>query len=198
MNDNYTTTLSTRPFLFQETKQVVELLKEGMSEEEVAGKVLKDNLFLLKSQDRTNSFTSEILKRVSQLDEFLQQKFLECDVQTSKTILLYAILKKDRLFYEWMREIIRDKFLVLDMKITKNETELFLDYKGEQSEKVRKWTDATKKRLTNAFHNTIEEAGMLRKEEREEKLQYLMLDPEIVVYLKESKEKHIVEVLLGE
>ena len=198
MNNSYTTTLNTRPFLYQETRQVVELLIKGMTKEEVLTTVLEDNLFLLKSEDRIKTFANEILKRVSQLDPFLQQAFLESDSQTAKAILLYAILKKDRLFYEWMREVVRDKFLVLDPILTKKETILFLDRKGEQSEKVRNWTDATKSRLSNAYHQAIEDAGLLQRSNNEERLHHLMIAPNVLTYLKAEKEQHIIDVLLGE
>lgn len=198
MNTSYTTTLSTRPFLFQETRQVMTLLLKGMTSEEVLEKALADNLFLLKSEDRIQSFANEILKRVSQLDPFLQQAFFESDNETAKAILLYGILKKDRLFYEWMREVVRDKFLVMDMTLTKKETLLFLDRKGEQSEKVRNWTDATKERLANAYHRTIEEAGFLQRTTNGGRLHRLMIAPNVLSYLKAEKEQYIVEVLLGE
>jgi len=81
--------------------------------------VLQENLFQLASQDRAGRFYREILKRLAELDEFLLNTFVQSDTSTSKAILLYALLKKDRLFYEWMREVVWDKLLIIDWYLNK-------------------------------------------------------------------------------
>lgn len=198
MTKKYLTTLNTRPFLYRETKMVAELIDQGMSDEEIKNKVVDENIFQVKSVDRRKRFYSEIKKRLDELDEYLLEKLLNSDTSTSKAILLYAILKKDILFYEWMREIVWDKILTLDYALTKFDTEVFFSNKEEQSTQVANWKRSTKEYLVDAYHQTLVEAELAVRKDTN-----LLLSPPIISslveeYLKTEKEKHIVEVLLGE
>lgn len=194
----YLTTLNTRPFLYDETVEVAKLIHEGKQYDEILDIVLNKNVFDLKSKDRAERFYSEIQKRLDELDIYLFNQFLATDSQTSKAILFYALLKRDRLFYEWMREVVWDKFLVLDWYISKEDTRDFFRNKSKHIETVENWTEETKQLLVNAYHQVLREVGMATEKENIIELQRLDFDPEIREYLVNEKEREIVEVLLGE
>ena len=198
MTKKYLTTLNTRPFLYRETKLIAELIDQGLSEEEIKDKVMENNLFQLTSNDRKRSFLNEIIKRLNYLDEYLVESFLYSDSSTSKAILLYAVLKKDDLFYEWMREVVLDKWLTLDYEVSKLDTSTFIEKKVEQSEVVAKWKVITRERLVNAFHQALVDAEYANYSEIKILLQRPIISSQVEQYLKSEKEKHIVEVLLGE
>lgn len=197
-NRKYLTTLTTRPFLYAETKRVAELLDRGMDSKEIVETVLEENLFQLASKDRAERFCSEILKRLNLLDDYLFRHFLKADTQTSKAILLYALLKRDRLFSEWMREVVWDKFLIMDWIYQKRETESFIARKSEQDDTVKRWSGKTKIVLVRSYHKLIEDVGMATSTGEELYLQPLIINPEVRTYLINHKEKEIVEVMLGE
>lgn len=198
MVKKYSTTLNTRPFLYRETKMIAELIDQGLSEEVLLNKVIEDNIFQVKSIDRRKRFYSEIKKRLNELDSYLFDKLLVSDTSTSKLILLYAILKKDSLFYEWMREVVWDKILTLNYSLTKFDTEVFFTNKEEQSEQVAAWKRITKDYLVDAYHQTLVEAELAVKKEADLFLHLPIISSQVEQYLKSEKEKHIVEVLLGE
>lgn len=198
MNKKYTTTLSTRAFLYNQSKLVSELIIEGFEREEVKATVLEDNLFHLKSEDRVESFCNEIYKRLNLLNQELLHEFNRSDTYNSKIILLYAILRRDRLFYEWMREIVWEKQRVLDYELSKNETRVFIEKKKEQSSYIQKWTDDTIERLINAYFQVLYEAGYGRFEENTFFLHYPFVEPRIRRKVLEHSEKQVAEVLFGE
>ncbi|SEI62630.1 Putative inner membrane protein [Alkalibacterium gilvum] len=198
MNKKYLTTLNTRPFLYRETKMIAELIDQGLNDEEIKIKVLDENIFQIKSVDRRKRFYSEIQKRLDELDEYLLGKLLNSDTSTSKAILLYAILKRDILFYEWMREVVWDKLLTLNYDLTKYDTELFFAKKSEQSDQVRSWGNNTITRLTNAYHQTLVEAEIAIRVDTNLSLNRPIISSQVEQYLKTEKERQIVEVLLGE
>ncbi|WP_028274970.1 DUF1819 family protein [Atopococcus tabaci] len=199
MPRKYTTTLNTRPFLFQETKNVAQLLLDGKVEEDIKKMVLEQNLFQLASPQRALSFYGEIMRRLKMLDEYLLTQLAKTDTQTAKTILLYALLKKDRLFYEWMREVVYNKRIVFDYTVRKSETRRFVEQKGEQEEVVRNWTEDTKRHLIDAYHQVLTDADIaVRDKDQELTLQLPLIEPTVQEYLITKKEKNIVEVVLGE
>ncbi|HAJ70157.1 MAG: DUF1819 family protein [Alkalibacterium gilvum] len=198
MTKKYLTTLNTRPFLYRETKLIAELIDQGMSDEEIKEKVIDENIFQVKSVDRRKRFYSEIKKRLDELDEYLLEKLLNSDTSTSKAISLYAIIKKDTLFYEWMREVVWDKILTLDYNLTKYDTEKFFLNKEEQSKQIASWKRITKEYLIDAYHQTLVEAELAVRKDSDLLLHLPIISSQVEQYLRSEKEKHIVEVLLGE
>ncbi|WP_027109247.1 DUF1819 family protein [Lacticigenium naphthae] len=198
MKKKYLTTLNTRPFLYQETRMITELMDQGLTDEDIKEKVLEENIFQLSSDDRKQSFLGEIKRRLNYLDEFLLRNFITSDSQTSKIILLYAILKKDRLFYEWMREVVLDKWLTLDYEISKKDTEYFFEKKIEQNDTVAKWKKETRARLVNSYHQTLADANYASIVNHKIILHRPVISSNVENYLANNKDKYIVEVLLGE
>lgn len=194
----YLTTLNTRPFLYPETKLVARLMQAGLTFEQIEHKVVEENLFDLESSDRAVRFFREIARRLEKLDIFLFNQFLASDQDTSKAVLLYALLKRDRLFYEWMREIVFEKFIVLDWFLTKEETRHFMEKKSKANETVRSWATETKDLLVDVYHRTLYEAGVAVNTEEETDIQRLVVYLPVRTYMIERKEKEIVELVLGE
>lgn len=196
--NNYLTTLNTRGFLYKETMIVAKLLHQGKTYQTILEILLKENLFQLNSQDRTVRFFNEIQKRLEELDVYLFNQFLVTDTHTSKAILFYALLKKDRLLFEWMREVVWDKFLVLDWRLSKKETGAFIEKKAKENQTISHWTPETKQLLMEAYHRVLNTVGMAKTEGEDIQLQRLKLNDDIRLYMIERKEKEVVEVVLGE
>ncbi|MCI3028214.1 DUF1819 family protein [Desemzia sp. C1] len=194
----YTTTLNTRPFMYNETKEIAGLVRQGIAPEDIKKMVLQQNIFQLASNDRAVSFFNEILRRLKELDSFLMEQFIESDTSTSKAILLYALLKKDQLFYEWVREVVWDKLIIMEWHLTPKETMSFFETKREQNEAIRGWGENTKKRLVSAYHKTLVDAELAVFTNEGLQLQPLIISSDVRNYLKENKEKNTVEILLGE
>lgn len=194
----YLTTLNTRPFLYRESKLIAEFVLEGLTIDEIKEEVLNNNLFQLSNVDRAGRFFREILKRLEFLDPFLIENFCTKNPQTSKCILLYALLKKDHLLYEWMREIVWDKFRIYDFTLTQKETEQFLRKKEEQNKTVKNWNEDTKDHLIDAYHQVLKDAGYSFQIDSNEVLQYPIIDPIVKNYLVSKCDSRISEVVLGE
>lgn len=194
----YLTTLNTRPFMYHETRLIASLLKNNFSESDIRDKVLYDNILQLPSINRAGNFCSEILKRLSYLDDYLLEQFDESDSLTARALLLYTLLKKDQLFFEWMKELVFDKFLIMERVLSKQETDYFFELKSEQSETVKNWTMQTKLRLRDAYHQVLKDAGMLVEMEDNSYLQPLVVNQQVRNYLIDYKEKQLIEVMLGE
>lgn len=198
VSGKYVTTLNTRPLMYYETKVIAALLISGFSEKEIKKKVLEDNILQLPSLDRRGRFYSEIVKRLSYLDDYLLGQFDESDPLTAKALLMYTILKKDQLFYEWMKEVVFDKFLIMETTLSKKETDYFFELKSEQSDTIKKWENGTKIRLRDAYHQVLNDIGMLVEIEDNDYLQPIIIDQLVRDYLVENKEKQVIEVMLGE
>src|SRR5690625_4949032 len=111
LNDlDYSSSLNGATFLLFELKQLLNLKLEGLSNNEIRNKVREKNIFQFNHQGRITRTLPSLMRRVKVLDLTLCQLFIESPVEVSKTINLYANMKPDLLFYEFMDVVIREKF----------------------------------------------------------------------------------------
>nr|WP_307742513.1 DUF1819 family protein [Caldicellulosiruptor sp. DIB 104C] len=157
----YTATLTSDAFLYYELKRVLKLKVQGISDEQIRKKVMEENLFQYKSKRSLRRLLSSVMRRVKVLDDYLINMVVNDPMETGKLVNLYAIMKTSRLFYEFMNEVVREKFEYNDMVLEKKDVNLFFRHKAEQSEIVAKWTDNTISKLKQVILKILTDAGVL-------------------------------------
>lgn len=182
MELEYSSSLNGASYLMFELKQVVKLQQKGLSDQEIRKKVVDENVFQFENTGRINRTLPSVMRRAKVIDFTLGKLMLEGSVEMSKVINLYAIMKTDLLFYEFMDEVIREKLQNNDYLIEKKDINLFFTTKSEQSEKVASWSEINKEKLKRAFMQVLYESGML-KERRGKELNRLIIDEQIKDHL---------------
>ena len=196
--NKYRTALMNRPFMYIESKRIAEMMLQGKSEEERRYEAVELNAIQMPSLDRRKTSYKEISHRLSFLDDFLLEKFMNSDADTAKAILAYAILQADQLYYEFMREIYLEKILLLQKDLAKKEVINFLYKKAEQSEVVAKWADNTKERLAVGINKKMRESGFILSNHEEHQVKRPFINQSVGEYLRKNGIKPIVEIMLGE
>ena len=151
-------------FWYIETKETVKLLKDK-SLEEVKNLVISDNLYQQKSEDRLNREFSVISKRIMSLPESLRYMIYDADIMTSKLIVIISIMATDRLFFELMYEVFREKIRMEEETLKDSDLNVFFRSKQEQSDVCAKWTDSAIKKLKQTFQKYMLEAQLLKTSE---------------------------------
>ena len=123
-----------------ETKETAKLLQEH-SFDEIRRMVLEDNIYQQKSRERAQSEFSCIKKRLQALPEELIQKLIQSDIQTTKIITFIACMVTDRLLFELMYEVYRNKVHYGEENITDADLNIFMNDKRDQSEKMAGFSD---------------------------------------------------------
>jgi len=196
--NKYRTALMNRPFMYIESKRIAEMILQGKTEEERRSEAIELNAIQMPSLDRRKTSYKEISHRLSFLDDFLLEKFMDSDADTAKAILAYAILQADQLYYEFMREIYLEKILLLQKDLAKKEVINYLYKKAEQSEVVAKWGDNTKDRLAGGFVQMMRESGFILSNHEEHQVKRPLINQRVSEYLRKNGVKPIVEIMLGE
>lgn len=151
-------------FWYIETKETVKLLKDK-SIDEVKDIVVSDNLYQQKSEDRLNREFSVISKRIMSLPESLRYMIYDADIMTSKLIVIISIMATDRLFFELMYEVFREKIRMEEEALKDSDLNVFFRSKQEQSDVCAKWTDSAIKKLKQTFQKYMIEAQLLKTSE---------------------------------
>lgn len=178
----YSSSLNGASFLFFELKQVIKLKQQGLARDEIRKKVKEENLFQFNNQGRINRALPSVMKRAEVIDETLTALMLEGSIETGKILNLYAIMKTDLLFFEFMDEVIGEKLHNNDYLIEKKDINLFFTSKAEQSEKVASWSDINVEKLKRAYMQVLYESGMLRTRQGKE-LSRLIIDEQVRQHL---------------
>ena len=108
----YKSTIKSRPYLYKETKKAVSLINKGLDVDGIKGKSLEDNIFQLESESRKKEVASIITSRIKVLDSYILNKIENSNIETSKILVLYAIAKTDRLFFEFLNEVYKEQIVL--------------------------------------------------------------------------------------
>lgn len=193
----YKSTIKSRPYLYKETKKASSLINRGLSVEEIKEKSLEDNIFQLESEARKKEVASIITARLKNLDEHIIYSIENSNVETSKILVLYAILKTDRLFYEFINEVYKEKILLKDLFIRDKDFGVFFQNKREQSEKVASWSEYTFKKLKQVYIRILFESGLIANQKGDREIRVPIIENEIKEYLYSIGDKVYINAVLG-
>ncbi|MFD1363339.1 DUF1819 family protein [Lentibacillus salinarum] len=196
-NWQYSTTIKSRPLLYTESKKLAHLILQGYNELELKEQVISHNIFQVKSEARKRELASTILSRLNILDEYLTRCLIESDVETSKILVLYTIVRTDRLFYEFMDEILSEKLAFQDPVITDSDFNSFFESKRQQSNKVAGWKEYTFYKLKQVYIRILFEAGLLLNQKGERKVVIPIINPDMIDHIKKHDDSRYINVIAG-
>lgn len=196
MELEYSSGLNGATFLLFELKQVAKLKIAGYEEDEIREKVIEENLFQFENKGRITRVLPTIMRRLGALDKVLAARLVDSTANVGKMINLYAIMKTDRLFFEFMNEVINEKIRSGLWQLDKKDLNLFFIIKEEESEVVASWTENNKKKLKTAIKTVLFQCGLLENRTKGE-LSPLIIDEELIDYLKEKGDQAYVEAMGG-
>ena len=110
--EDYSAKLTAEPFLYNETKIIAEYILNGEDVNELKKRNIEENLIHYKKPKSIQRVNSPIFRRLSVLDEEMLREFIYSDIDTSRYILLYAIMKTDKLVRDFVIEVYKDKLLM--------------------------------------------------------------------------------------
>ena len=193
----YKSTIKSRPYLYKETKKASSLINKGLSVEEIKEKSLEDNIFQLESETRKKEVASIITARLKNLDEHIIYSIENSNIEISKVLVLYAILKTDRLFFEFINEVYKEKILLKDLFIRDKDFGVFFQNKREQSEKVASWSEYTFKKLKQVYIRILFESGLIANQKGDKEIIVPIIENEIKEYLYSIGDKVYINAVLG-
>lgn len=192
--NKYSSSLNGAQFMLYEFTQIVKLKEQGLTDDEIKKVVINENILQQDKVSSTKRRLRYLLPRVNVLDETLRRFVIQGPIEYRKVINLYSILKTDRLFYEFMNEVIREKFQNHNYLFEKKDLNTFFAYKAEQDEYLRSWSDSTVQRLKQVFVKILEEVGILADRKTGE-LRRLMIDEALKNHLRKIGDGKYIELM---
>lgn len=191
----YTSILKSRSFLYLELKKAAGLKIQGLNEKEIKEKAINENIFASGTESRKKEIASAVVTRLTELDEYITDRIVNGNLQTSKQLALYSIIITDRLFFEFMKEVYKEKIHLKDYILTDKDFNVFFRRKAEQSEKVASWQDYTFYKLSQVYKRILTEAGFIKSVGKEIEIVPQIIEEDVAEHLKKINEAAYLEVL---
>jgi hypothetical protein len=162
MEEKYNAGLMSQSFWFIEFKKIVDLYNNGADFDEIKRQCIDENLFGAINPNRERRMCGYLLTRLRSMDDKLVSLFATADIATQKLINLITIMNTNRLFFEFVYEVYRNKLIVGENSIDLKDGNIFFAQKESQNEDLASWSESTKKKLRTLFLNLLIEADLVR------------------------------------
>ena len=197
VEEKYSAGLISQSFWFIEIKKILRLIREGKREDEIKKLCIEENLFGTTNEYRAKRIYGYIWNRVKHLDGKIIELFNESDLSTQKIINLIAIMRCDRLFFEFIYEVYREKNILGTLTIEDRDANIFFRNKEVQNEHIAKWTDRTKKRLKSCYFNYLIDANLITIKDKKKYITPPIFDIAVERYLELVGDFAIVKAITG-
>ena len=194
----YSSMIKKVTFKYSIAKRIAQFMLEGKDRNEVSRLCIDENCIEIDSIDRRREIFNVIYDRLCTLDDYLLSEFCNGDVATSKFILVYAIAKTDRLFFEFLFEMYRESLLSNNRNyISVDDFDLYFASKKQTDIIVSKWQDSTLKSLTKGYRNILVESGLGKREKKNIVVQRMMIHPAVEEHIKLIGDGEFIKATLG-
>ena len=163
MKQRYSSNMKSLPFLFLEMKRTAILLCDGKDKEEILALSTKENIYQLDKEKRRREMPLKMYARLSTLNQALVDVIARGHDREARIVAFFAMMKSDRLLFEYMYEVYAGKYAVQDLEIADRDYEDFIDRKIQNSEKVASWKTDNLIRVRSVIKSTLVEAGLAKK-----------------------------------
>lgn len=154
--------ITAEQFLFYEMRIVSRLYVEGKSAEEIVAIVMHGNLFQYPTEREIGRMARTCVKRLDALDDGkLVRELVDGPIETAKQINLYAMMRYNRLVYEFMVNLIGEKYRQRDYSYTRRDINSFFSRLSEQNDEIAKWSEKTIAKLKQVLTKCLVETEML-------------------------------------
>lgn len=182
---------------FVETRETARLLSNGTMEK-VAEKIVKDNLYQQKDIKRAKRQFNVIKKRLLAIPDSLVRLITSSDINTAKLIVFIGCMATDRLLFELVYEVYRDKLFMGEDVLTDADLNIFFKNKQEQSDKVAGMSEASIKKLKQTYCKYMFETGLLTGKVTERRIVKPYIEQEIRNELQNNSMGQYLAALTGQ
>lgn len=158
----YNGSLTAEQFLFYEIRIAAKYYIDGKAIEEAVEIIKKDNLFQYPTERQVSRLARACYKRLDALgNEQLVHELAFASSEIAKQINLYAIMKYNRLVWEFMIQVIGEKYSNQDFSFSRKDLNTFFTRLQAQNDSVSAWSENTVKKIKSVLVRMLVETEYL-------------------------------------
>ena len=149
-------------FLFYEMRTTANLMREGITDDEIIDRIVDDNLFQYPTEKSIKQMARTCINRLRAMrDEDLVDAIASQSSDTAKQICLYAMMKQYRLIWDFMITVIGEKYRIQDFSFGQMDVNVFFMQLQEQDDYVAGWSESTMKKIRQVLIRVLTENDYL-------------------------------------
>lgn len=188
-SDKYSGALTAEQFLFHEMRIVAKKYLEKQLIEKIISEVKKDNLFQYPTERQVSRMVRACFKRANLLDnDKLVAEIINTPTEVAKQINLYSIMRYNRLVWEFMVDVVGEKYRQNDDTLTAKDINEFFTRLQEQNDSVASWSEATIKKLSQVLRKCLVEVEILDSS-KSTKLNPILISTELEEGMRENHDE---------
>lgn len=158
----YNGSLTREQFLFYEIRIAARLYLNGLSVYEAIREVKESNLFQFPTEREVHSMTKACYKRLEYLDNHsLIYELAHAPASIAKQINLYSIMRSNALVWDFMVQVIAEKYQNQDLTYTRKDLNVFFSRIQSQNDTVSQWSESTITKIKSVLTRMLVEAEYL-------------------------------------
>lgn len=158
----YRGTITAEQFLFYEIRIALKYYLDGVPVETATEEIKANNLFQYPTERLVSRMVRSCYKRLDALDsDMLRQELSTAPVEIAKQINLYAIMRYNRLVWDFMVGVVGEKYRSQDFSFTRKDLNAFFSRLQEQNDDVAGWSELTIGKIKQVLTKILVEVQIL-------------------------------------
>ena len=175
----YKASITREQFMFYEMRTTAKLLMEGLTDQEAIQRIDSENLFQYPTEKQLRSQARACLKRLHGMhDASFVSMIATLPSDTAKQVCLYAMMKYNRLVWDFMVTVIGEKYRNRDMSFGRRDLNVYFICLQEQIDSVAAWSDSTVAKAKQVLLRVLVENEYLNATDADH-LNPVWLDPQL-------------------
>jgi len=164
VSDDYQMSFTTGGLFYHESLQVAELYEKTGDWRKTRKQVLSENILQARTESSSKRRAREICSRLALLTKNQLQLLGSGSRQEQQYLLWVAACKRYAFIRDFTVEIVREKYLRMDLNLQRADYNIFFDEKAQWHENLDKLKDSTKNKLRQVLFKTMREAEIISQE----------------------------------
>jgi hypothetical protein len=158
--NTYSASFTAGALLYEETSALLEYLNSE-NIQTISDQATSTNLLKVNSESARTRIIAEIIKRYKSVNNDVFKIFATSSVKEQKILLFYVCMKSYPLLFDFVFEVVIEKWLSLDLIIKSDDVSRFLDMKTDQHPEISKWSDLTIIKIRSSIIRIVKESGFI-------------------------------------
>lgn len=158
---DYSLSFTAASLMTYETEQIAKLYLEYKDWNKIQELVIDDNIIQKGTVSTRKREFAEIKKRLINITSVHLEFITNCTTDELKLYCLYLCSKTYRLIYEFIIDVIRDKYLMFDYMILDSDYTRFIESKTASSKKLQSITEKTQYKIKQVIFKILEQSTLI-------------------------------------
>lgn len=135
---------------------------ESLKDWKLVEQTIKENNLLMKIKESTfkREFV-EIKKRLSTLNQYQLSLLINGDLDETKAMIFLSLAKTYAFFFDFINEVVRNKYLMFDYILTDSDYIKFFNAKSFTHEELNNISEKTAKKVKQVVYKLMEQIGLI-------------------------------------